>query len=142
MARKNLSLLKGTLTVIILALLIYVILFFFFPDISLKYFGDAYDKKKALENTIVSLLYDVDYMTQEEKDVFEGYLKTEEGKKMVESFSSAVSSGQEAISSFVESSEFQNISSTVKEALSPDSFSRLMEESAKSAEKLYSWYKK
>ena len=35
MAKKNLSLLKGSFTVIILALLIYVIIFFFFPDVSL-----------------------------------------------------------------------------------------------------------
>ena len=33
MAKKNLSLLRGSLTVIILALVVYVIIFFFFPDI-------------------------------------------------------------------------------------------------------------
>ena len=48
MAKKNLSLLRGSLTVIILALLVYVIIFFFFPDISIKYFGDAFNKEKAL----------------------------------------------------------------------------------------------
>ena len=70
MAKKNLSLLRGSLTVIILALLVYVIIFFFFPDISIKYFGDAFNKEKALENSIVSLVYKVDYMTDEEKAVF------------------------------------------------------------------------
>ena len=52
MAKKNLSLLRGSLTVIILALLVYVIIFFFFPDISIKYFGDAFNKEKALENSL------------------------------------------------------------------------------------------
>ena len=74
MAKKNLSLLKGSFTVIILALLIYVIIFFFFPDVSLKYFGDAFDKEKALKNSIVALVYNVDYMSEEEKAVFEDYL--------------------------------------------------------------------
>ena len=142
MAKKNLSLIKGTLTVIILALLIFVVVFFFFPDISLKYFGDAFDKKKALENSIVSLLYDVDYMTPEEKEVFEDYLKSEEGKKMVDSFSTAVTKGHEAVLAITESSEFQNLSSSITEVLSPESLSRLLDESTKSAEKLYSWYKK
>ena len=89
MAKKNLNLLKGSFTVIILALLIYVIIFFFFPDISLKYFGDAFDKTKALENSIVSLVYDVDYMTEEEKAVFEDYLSSSEGKEMIKKLSEA-----------------------------------------------------
>ena len=95
MAKKNLSLLKGSFTVIILALLIYVIIFFFFPDVSLKYFGDAFYKEKALENSIVALVYNVDYMSEEEKAVFGDYLTSREGKEMLKSISSAASKGVE-----------------------------------------------
>ena len=142
MAKKNLNLLKGSFTVIILALLIYVIMFFFFPDISLKYFGDAFDKTKALENSIVSLVYDVDYMTEEEKAVFEDYLSSSEGKEMIKKLSEAASKGAEEAKELSQSPEFEGLSSAIKEVLSPESLSRLMEETVKSAEKLYSWYKK
>ena len=142
MAKKNLSLLKGSFTVIILALLIYVIIFFFFPDVSLKYFGDAFDKEKALENSIVALVYNVDYMSEEEKAVFEDYLTSRDGKEMLKSISSAASTGVETTKELVDSPEFQRLSSAVKDVLSPESLSRLMEEAAESAENLYSWYKK
>ena len=142
MAKKNLSLLKGSFTLIILALLIYVIIFFFFPDVSLKYFGDAFDKEKALENSIVALVYNVDYMSEEEKAVFEDYLTSREGKEMLKSISSAASKGVETTKELVDSPEFQRLSSAVKDVLSPESLSRLMEEAAESAENLYSWYKK
>ena len=142
MAKKNLSLLKGSFTVIILALLIYVIIFFFFPDVSLKYFGDAFDKEKALENSIVALVYNVDYMSEEEKAVFEDYLTSREGKEMLKSISSAASKGVETTKELVDSPEFQRLSSAVKDVRSPESLSRLMEEAAESAENLYSWYKK
>ena len=142
MAKKNLSLLKGSFTVIILALLIYVTIFFFFPDVSLKYFGDAFDKEKALENSIVALVYNVDYMSEEEKAVFEDYLTSRDGKEMLKSISSAASTGVETTKELVDSPEFQRLSSAVKDVLSPESLSRLMEEAAESAENLYSWYKK
>ena len=142
MAKKNLSLLKGSFTVIILALLIYVIIFFFFPDVSLKYFGDAFDKEKALENSIVALVYNVDYMSEEEKAVFEDYLTSRDGKEMLKSISSAAFKGVETTKELVDSPEFQRLSSAVKDVLSPESLSRLMEEAAESAENLYSWYKK
>ena len=142
MAKKNLSLLRGSLTVIILALLVYVIIFFFFPDISIKYFGDAFNKEKALENCIVSLVYKVDYMTEEEKAVFEEYLSTEKGKEMVREISSAVSKGGDAIKELYENPEFQSAFSNLKEVMSPESFSKLYEETKSSAEKLFSWYKK
>lgn len=142
MAKKNLSLLRGSLTIIILALLIYVILFFFFPDISLKYFGDAFDKEKAVENSIISLVYNVDYMSDEEKALFEEYLSSSEGKDMLKAISSTASKGTEAVKEVMESPEFNSFSSSVKSALSPESFSRLMDEAASSAEKLYSRFKK
>ena len=66
MAKKNLSLLRGSLTVIILALLVYVIIFFFFPDISIKYFGDAFNKETPFDTYIVSLVFKVDYLTVHE----------------------------------------------------------------------------
>lgn len=142
MAKKNLSLLKGSFTVIILALLIYVIIFFFFPDISLKYFGDAFDKEKALENSIISLVYNVDYMSPEEKTVFQEYLSSKEGKEMLKAMSSAASKGAETAKELTETPEFQRLSSAVKDVLSPESLSKLMDEAADSADRLFSWYKK
>ena len=81
-------------------------------------------------------------MTDEEKAVFDDYLSSKEGKEMLQTISSAAVKGGETIKELYESDEFQRLSSAVKDVLSPESFSKLMEETASSAEKLYSWYKK
>ena len=88
------------------------------------------------------MVYNVDYMSEEEKAVFEDYLTSREGKEMLKSISSAASKGVETTKELVDSPEFQRLSSAVKDVLSPESLSRLMEEAAESAENLYSWYKK
>ena len=142
MSRKNLSLLKGTFTVIILATLVFVVLFFFFPNISMKYFGTAFNKEKAIEDSIVSLVYNAEYMSQEEKEAFNSFLSTEKGKSMVKAISSAASQGKEIVEGVTESQEFQDLYSSVKSSLSPESFERLMEETKSSSEALFSKFKK
>ena len=137
MAKKNLNLLKGSLTVIILAILVFVVIFFFFPDVSVKYFGDAFNKEKAEENTMISLVYNVDYMTEEEKTLFEDYLHSDEGKEMVKAISEAAGKGKDAVESVLESPEFKQFSSSVKSTLSPENLSRLFSEASSSAEALY-----
>ena len=61
---------------------------------------------------------------------------------MVREISSAVSKGGDAIKELYENPEFQSAFSNLKEVMSPESFSKLYEETKSSAEKLFSWYKK
>ena len=142
MANRNLNLLKGSLTVIIFATLVFVVIFFFFPDVSVKYFGDAFNKEKAVENSLVSLVYNVDYMSDDEKAVFEDYLRSEEGKEMVKAISNAADKGRDAVESVMESPQFKEFSSSVKNTLSPESLSRLLDEASSSAEALFNRIKK
>ena len=65
MAGKNLGLFKGLLTVLILSILVFVSIYFFFPNISIKYFGIAFDKERAIEDSVASLLYKASYFNDE-----------------------------------------------------------------------------
>ena len=108
----------------------------------MKYFGTAFNKEKAIEDSIVSLVYNAEYMSQEEKEAFNSFLSTEKGKSMVKALSSAASQGKEIVEGVTESQEFQDLYSSVKSSLSPESFERLMEETKSSSEALFSKFKK
>lgn len=142
MSKKNLSLLKGSFTVLILAALVYITLFFFFPNTAMKYFGTAFNKEKAIENSIVSLVYNAEYLSTEEKAAFESYLSTMEGKVMLKGLSEAAAKGADSAQAFVESDSFQNLSSSVKSSLSPEKLEKLWSDCASSADALFSRFSK
>ena len=99
-------------------------------------------QEKAIEDSIVSLVYNAEYMSQEEKEAFNSFLSTDKGKSMVKALSSAASQGKEIVEGVTESQEFQDLYSSVKSSLSPESFERLMEETKSSSEALFSKFKK
>lgn len=109
MAGKNLGLFKGLLTVLILSILVFVSIYFFFPNISIKYFGIAFDKERAIEDSVASLLYKASYFTDEEKAKFDEYLSSAEGKEFVKGISKAVEEGSESLSSFFSSETFRPV---------------------------------
>ncbi len=125
MAGKNLGLFKGLLTVLILSILVFVSIYFFFPNISIKYFGIAFDKERAIEDSVASLLYKASYFTDEEKAKFDEYLSSDEGKEFVKRISKAVEEGSESLSSFFSSENFYSFRDKAQSILSEDSLKKL-----------------
>ncbi len=125
MAGKNLGLFKGLLTVLILSILVFVSIYFFFPNISIKYFGIAFDKERAIEDSVASLLYKASYFTDEEKAKFDEYLSSDEGKEFVKRISKAVEEGSESLSSFFSSETFYSFRDKAQSILSEDSLKKL-----------------
>ncbi len=133
MERKNTGLFKGLLTVLILSAVVFLVLFFFFPNISLKYFGTAADSDKAVEETFAALLYKANYMTEEERQKVSGYINSEEGRRFLRGLSEAVRSGSAGIAEFSSSEEFASFRDRMYSILSPSSFSRLTDRIEKTA---------
>ncbi len=125
MAEKNVSLLKGLLTVTVVAVIVFFVIFFFFPDTSYKYFGTAFDSSKAVENIFASVIYRADYMTEEETEKVSEYLSSVDGRAFLKSFASAVTDGTEALRNFTSSDSFENFRETMSECLSPESLKKL-----------------
>ena len=128
MADRNLGFFKGLLTVLIFSVLVFVSIYFFFPNIAFKYFGIAFDREKAIENTVASVIYETDYMTQEEKEKIDTFLSSEEGKGFIKDFSSAIDGGKEKINSFYSSPEFASFRTKVQSFLSSESLEKLGED--------------
>ncbi len=125
--KKNTGLFKGLLTVMVISVLVFVVIFFFFPDTAIKYFGVAFDREKAIENTVTSLLEKVDYASEEERERVEEYLSSADGKAFIKNISSAISGGVDGVREFASSDSFASFEKKMKEILSPESFQKLAE---------------
>lgn len=125
MAFKNVGFFKGLLTVVVLSVLVFVIIFFFFPDLSLKYFGLAYDREKAVEDMMEAVFDKADYLTEKEKNDIEEYISSSDGKAFIKDLSSALNKGKEGLEEFVSSPQFDRFQSHISGLLSPESYSRL-----------------
>lgn len=125
MAGKNVGFFKGLLTVIVLSVLVFIVIFFFFPDLSLKYFGLCYDREKAVEDMMEAVFDKADYLTESEKERVEDYISSSDGKAFIKDLSSALNKGKEGLEEFVSSPAFDRFQSTLGEILSSESYSRL-----------------
>lgn len=127
MKGKSVGLFKGLFTVLVLSIIIYLVIFFFFPNTSLKYFGTAFDLDKAVEETVASLLYNLDDLTAEEKDGLDEYLSSFEGKAFIKGISEAIVGGRESIKEFTSSESFSSFVEAASTILSPQSFEKLFD---------------
>lgn len=125
--KKNTGLFKGLLTVLILAVLVYFVIYLFFPDTSLKYFNTALDRQKAVEKSITVLIDKADYRSEEEREKVEEYLSSEDGKAFIKGISSAVNEGVDGIKRFTETDTFRAFEEKMSEILSPESYEKLTE---------------
>lgn len=136
--KKNTGLFKGLLTVLILAVLVYFVIYIFFPDTSLKYFNTAFDREKAVEKSITALIDKADYRSEEERKRVEEYLSSEDGKAFVEGISSAINEGVDGIKRFTGTDTFRAFEEKMSEILSPESYEKLTERIEKGASSLLS----
>lgn len=136
MAGRNAGLMKGLLTVLILSVIVFAVIYFFFPSVSIKYFGVSLDREKAIEETVSGVLSKVNYMTAEEKDAVSAYLSSSEGKAFIKNISDAIRGGEEAISEFNSSESFIAFRQYMSSVLSSSSFEKLSEGLENAASKL------
>ncbi len=127
MKGKNVGFFKGLLTVVFISLVVFVVIYFFFPELSLKYFGTTYEVDKVVGNMVEAVLDKADYLSEKEKDEIEDYLSSSRGKALVEALSSALSKGKDGVESFISSEEFRDFEERLGDILSPESFSKLTE---------------
>lgn len=137
MSEKNVSFFKGIFTVIVFSILIFVIIFFFFPNISMKYFSVAFDEKAAIEDTLALSLDNIEGLTSEEKEKFEAYLKSDEGKSLVNKIVETSSSGISNIQDFLSSDETEKYIENLKTTLSPETFEKVSGSVKDSISKLF-----
>lgn len=137
MSEKNVSFFKGIFTVIVFSILIFVIIFFFFPNISMKYFSVAFDEKAAIEDTLALSLDNIEGLTSEEKEKFEVYLKSDEGKSLVNKIVETSSSGISNIQDFLSSDETEKYIENLKTTLSPETFEKVSGSVKDSISKLF-----
>lgn len=137
MSEKNVSFFKGIFTVIVFSILIFVIIFFFFPNISMKYFSVAFDEKAAIEDTLALSLDNIEGLTGEEKEKFEAYLKSDEGKSLVNKIVETSSSGISNIQDFLSSDETEKYIENLKTTLSPETFEKVSGSVKDSISKLF-----
>ncbi len=136
MAERNTGLFRGLLTVLILSVIVFAVIYLFFPSVSLKYFGVSLDMTKAVEETVSGVLSKVSYMTEDEKEAVSEYLSSEEGKAFIKNVSSAIRGGRDAIAAFNSSGSFTSFREHMSSVLSPSSFERLTEGLENAASKL------
>ncbi len=127
MKGKNVGFFKGLLTVVFIALVVFVVIYFFFPELSLKYFGTTYEVDKVVGNMVEAVLDKADYLSEKEKEEIEDYLSSSRGNALVEALASALSKGKDGVESFISSEEFRDFEERLGDILSPESFSKLTE---------------
>lgn len=127
MKGRSVGLFKGLFTVVILSVVIYFVIFLFFPNTSLKYFGTAFNFEKAVEETVAGVLYNVDYLSSTEREDFNEYLSSSAGKAFIKGISEAIAGGREKIEEFSQGESFSSFVGTVSSILSPESYSRLFD---------------
>ncbi len=127
MKNKSVGLFKGLFTVLVLSLIVYAVIFFFFPNTSLKYFGTAFDFNKAVEETVAGVLYDLNGLSEKEKEDFDNYLSSSEGKAFIKGISKAIKGGRESIEEFTQSEIFSSFVNNASSILSQESFEKLFD---------------
>lgn len=125
MKGKRVTLFKGLFTVAVISVITYAVIFFFFPNVSIKYFGSTFDFNKAVEETVASALFDLDDLSEEEKKEFDNYLSSTDGRAFIKGISEAIRGGRKSIEEFSHSESFSSFVDTASSILSAESLSKL-----------------
>ncbi len=94
---------RQTILVLFIALLIFLVIYFFYPSVSMKFFGIAHGEEEAVESAIM----ENDQISEEDKRFFSEYVDTDGGKELIDSLVHATRKGvgevQRVLLSFKES---------------------------------------
>lgn len=102
---------RSIVSVFFIAIVLFIVIYLFAPELSLKFFGIAFGEEEKVSTALEDLIvenFDVDSAT------VEAYLDSDKGKEIVESVSSGLKKGARSISEAVSSEELQAIVDNVK----------------------------
>lgn len=136
MLGKN-NIFSGLFTVIILSIIVFFSIYFLYPDVSMKYFGVAAKPNQVLTSAVSSYVDKSNYLSQNEKDAVNDYLKSEEGRKAFAAVSEAASRGGDSLEKAIASPEFQSFSEKVGSSISKEKLEKLVNGISTEAEKIY-----
>ena len=115
MGKKSSHWLKSIIAVFLIAIVLFLIVYFFMPELSLKFFGIAFRAEARVSTALEDML--VDKFGVDRSSV-ESFLSTEKGKEVVDMVVEGSKKGADAISDIVNSPEFKGVADNIKDAAS------------------------
>ena len=115
MGKKSSHWLKSIIAVFLIAIVLFLIVYFFMPELSLKFFGIAFRAEARVSTALEDM--PVDKFGVDRSSV-ESFLSTEKGKEVVDMVVEGSKKGADAISDIVNSPEFKGVPDNIKDAAS------------------------
>lgn len=106
----------GLLGVFFLSVIIFLIIYFFVPAVSMKFFGIAHDETATAGSDLVAAIENLDLGDEEARRELTEYLSSDEGRRNISKIQSAVGKAGESFEAFIESDEMQSIIDSAKSA--------------------------
>lgn len=115
MGKKSSHWLKSIIAVFLIAIVLFLIVYFFMPELSLKFFGIAFRAEARVSTALEDMLVDKFGV---DRNSVESFLSTEKGKEVVDMVVEGSKKGADAISDIVNSPEFKGVADNIKDAAS------------------------
>lgn len=115
MGKKSSHWLKSIIAVFLIAIVLFLIVYFFMPELSLKFFGVAFRADAKVSTALEDMLVDKFGV---DRNSVESFLSTEKGKEVVDMVVEGSKKGADAISDIVNSPEFKGVADNIKDAAS------------------------
>ena len=116
MGRKSSHWIKSIISVFFIAIVIFFIIYFFSPELSLKFFGIGFrveDKVSTALEDLLSNKFDVPLESVEK------YLDTEQGKKVLDSVVEGTKKGVNGVRDILSEQEIEEIKEDIKNQRAP-----------------------
>lgn len=104
----------GLIGVLLLSVIVFFIIYFFVPAVSMKFFGIAFNENSDSGSEIVALIDSLELGDDAARAEIESYLSSPAGQEAVSAIQDAASKAGESFDAFVESDD-QNAVSSAKE---------------------------
>lgn len=105
----------GLIGVLLLSVIVFFIIYFFVPAVSMKFFGIAFNENSDSGSEIVALIDSLELGDDAARAEIESYLSSPAGQEAVSVIQDAASKAGESFDAFVESDDSQNAVSSAKE---------------------------
>ena len=115
MGKKSSHWLKSIIAVFLIAIVLFLIVYFFMPELSLKFFGIAFRADTRVSTALEDMLVDKFGV---DRNSVESFLSTEKGKEVVDMVVEGSRKGADAISDIVNSPGFKGVADNIKDAAS------------------------
>ena len=106
MGRKSTHWIRSIISVFLIAIFLFLIIYFFAPDLSLKFFGIGFRVEDKVSTALEDLLVNQFNVPAES---VERYLDTEEGKKVLDSVVQGTKKGVKGVKNVLSDEEIETI---------------------------------